>query len=103
MLHASLSAATDLKYKRDNLSDILKQAALLLRLAHSRATGDANRAGEDVQLGDVLADTVVSMGLSVEEARALLLVLGAARETIYERVLWQLAYDEARGVLHLAG
>ena len=98
MLHSSLSAGAALQYEADGLGCVLKRAARLLQAANTRAAQGVRAPGHDVCLADVLGDTIANMGLSVDEARALLLVLGVARETIYERVLWQLAVDEARGL-----
>lgn len=98
MLHSSLSAASGLRYEADGLGCVLKRAARLLQAVNTRGAQGTKGAGHDVCLADVLADTIANMALSVDEARALLLVLGVTRETIYERVLWQLAVDEARGL-----
>jgi hypothetical protein len=100
MLHGSLSVASGLRYEADGLRCVLQRAAWLLRAANSRGAQGTKVAGQDVCLADVLGDTIAAMALSVDEARALLLVLGACRETIYERVLWQMAVDEAMDLPH---
>ncbi len=98
MLHASLSAASGLQFEADGLCPVIRQACSLLNAANQAGEHGAKAAG-DVCLGDVLADCVVNLSPSLEEARALLLVLGATREAIYERVLWRLAVDEASGMV----
>jgi hypothetical protein len=99
MLHSSLSAASELRYQADGIRNVLRRAERLLKSANAtgtKACAERTELGQDVLLGDVLAETIAAMALTTDEARSLLLVLGAVRESVYERTLWRLAVDEVR-------